>query len=43
MEEKSRERSRVERQAARLLAGLSRTADLYGESHPMSDATTCVT
>jgi hypothetical protein len=42
MTEKSRELSRVERQAARLLAELSRTADLYCDSRPPSDTTTSV-
>ena len=41
-EEKSRELSRVERQAARLLAELSRTVDLYCDSRPSSDTTTSV-
>lgn len=42
MEEKSRELSRVERQAARLLAELSRTAELCCDSRPPSDTTTSV-
>lgn len=41
MGEKARELSRVERQARRLLAEVSRTVDLHCESNPRSDNTTC--